>query len=943
MAYTDLLTAVQPTEGYRAVVFLRNGIPEQHLVPTLQDVEALVAKKANSGSDVYFGVATYKDNKSRKKENVQALKSIWLDIDCGESKDYPSQAEGIAALQEFCQTTDMPRPLLVSSGRGVHAYWRLEDEIAREEWEPIAARLRDVCTAQGLNVDPSVFEAARVLRIPGTLNHKDDPPKPVEIISEIPGPVDVDTLKSLLGVIEVPIREPSPARELTALGKKLQQNQVTNFAKIMRRCGEGTGCQQLLDCYVNQKTLAEPRWFDALSIAKYCEDKESAIHKMSSAHPGYDYSATELKITHILGPHTCAEFDKNNPGGCHGCPHFGQIKSPIVLGRDVLQATLDVEEEADEEGALDYKIPAYPDPYFRGQVGGIYRHPKSDEEPPMLVYEHDLYAVKIMTDPELGDVVLMRLHLPCDGVRSFVVPISTMADKRELHKTLASYGVVIVDKCVPFLLDYILTALKDLQYQRRADKMRTQFGWVDGDSKFILGDREIAADGVYHSPPSSITQKWVDHIQPVGSLEKWKEVMELYGRPGHEPFAFAALTAFGAPLLKFLGQNGAIINLIHPRSGTGKTTVLRVCNSVYGHPDRLCSTAHDTFASKIFRLGVMSNLPYTIDEITNMHADDFSNLAYSMSQGRGRDRMMGSKNEMRVNNTTWQTISLCSSNASFNQKLAATRATPEGELMRLIEYKVDHVVGTPITQQEGRRLFDHQLLENYGHAGEPYIQYLIGNLEHVIGELKSVQSSIDKMAKLSQKERFWSAVLASNIMGGLIAKHLGLISWDLRLIRDWAVEMVQEMREDVSAPMDDASTVIGNYLNCHVNHMLVVNENAHANAKGISQMPMLLPRNELLIRYEPDTEFIFIARSAFRHWCVQQRIDIKEVLKELKKKGVKIDTVNKRLSKGMKLSTPPVYALRIDASHTDFVDMDSFVESNKHDTDDEDATGTIED
>ena len=86
--------------------------------------------------------------------------------------------------------------------------------------------------------------------------------------------------------------------------------------------------------------------------------------------------------------------------------------------------------------------------------------------------------------------------------------------------------------------------------------MRTQFGWADKDSKFIIGNREITKDGTFHSPPSAQTKYFADSMSPRGTLEKWKEVFNMYGAPGLEPNAFAALSAFGAPLLKFTGAQG---------------------------------------------------------------------------------------------------------------------------------------------------------------------------------------------------------------------------------------------------------------------------------------------------------------------------------------------------------------------------------------------------
>ena len=141
--------------------------------------------------------------------------------------------------------------------------------------------------------------------------------------------------------------------------------------------------------------------------------------------------------------------------------------------------------------------------------------------------------------------------------------------------------------------------------------MRRQFGWTDNNDAFILGDKEISAKAVRYSPPSEITERLCEYLKPTGSLDVWKEVVSVYDMPKFEPHAFGFFTAFGAPIIKHLGYNGAMINLINSSSGTGKSTVLKMCNSVYGHPDKLLAQETDTFAHKMNRLGIMNNLPYT--------------------------------------------------------------------------------------------------------------------------------------------------------------------------------------------------------------------------------------------------------------------------------------------------------------------------------------------
>jgi hypothetical protein len=942
MTNFDLLTKVQPSEGWFAVLGIKgkNSV-KQTLVATREEVDQLAQEYVNEQRNVYFGVAKFETDQNRLKDNVKKLKAFWLDIDCGEGKaeinpktgrpdGYIDQTTGLQELRRFCNLIGLPRPILVNSGRGIHVYWPLTREITRNEWEPVGKRLRELCVLHNFHIDGQVFEVSRVLRVPGTYNFKDNPPTEVTILSDAPEVV-FEEFRDLLGVKE--LTEAPPKREMTELAKSMMDNTVSSFKKIMIRSAKGTGCQQLLDCYENQDSISEPRWFDALSIAKFCSDRDISIHRMSEKHPEYDYANTEYKVKHIVGPHACAEFEKNNPGGCDGCPHKGKIKSPILLGKEVQEATEEdntvvVEPEEEGEEQATYKIPKYPDPYFRGKSGGVYRKATEEEGDPVRVYENDLYVVKSMKDPMLGHVVVMKLHLPKDGVSEFVIPNIHITDKGELRKALSSHGVVCGTKAFNFLMDYILLSIKELQFKRKAEQMRMQFGWADLDSKFIVGDREITRDGVFHSPPSSITANIASFLQPEGDFEKWKEVFELYGRPGLEPHAFATLTAFGSPLLKFLGQNGAIINVIHSSSGTGKTTILHMCNSVWGHPARMCAMWDDTLNAKFMRLGVMNNLPFTVDEITNTAPADFSTLAYGMSQGRGKDRVKASSNELRLNLTSWQSISLCSSNAAFYEKMASLKSSPDGETMRLLEYKIDY--SGAIDPAVAKHMFDHQLKENYGHAGDIYAEWLVNNLEEAKNTVLGIQAKIDRELKLTQRERFWSAVLAANITGGLIAKNLGLITWDMRAIYKWATTMLIGMREEVKPPVADVMAVIGDYINRHMQNILVVNDDVDRRS-NMPSLPTLEPKGELLIRYEPDTKKMFIAAKPFKNDCVKYQVNYKDTIQKMEKKGIFLGTVNKRLSKGMKIVSPGVHTLIFDCSSSEFLDMDGFVQVGAED------------
>ena len=932
MGEFDLLAAVQPAGGWYAVVGIKGESRQQEIVETREEFDEWVAHFTRMKRNVFFGVAKYKDDTSRAKHNVQALKSFWLDIDCGPTKDYPTQNEGLVALQQFCGTTGLPKPIVVNSGRGWHVYWVLTEEITREEWEPVATRLKEVCHTQGLHVDNNCFEVARILRVPGTSNFKGEEPVPVAVVT-VGKPISYAAMREILGVKGVVAATPRSGRGLSPLAQQIQSSVESSFSKIMQR-GDA-GCAQLNSCYEERESLSEPRWFSALSIAKFCRDKDKAIHKLSADHPDYDPDKVEQKLTHILGPHTCEVFENNNPGLCAGCPHAGKFKSPIALGKEVQEATAEdnIVEVENEVGAVEtFHIPEYPFPYFRGKGGGIWRKPPMDAEEAvdLLVYPYDLYVVKRMEDPNEGGVVLFRHHTPMDGVKEFTVSTAKVMDGTELRKILASKHIVSGRKQYDLIVDYVIKSFEGLFSKKKVEQMRNQFGWADNDSKFIVGDREISADGTFHSPPSSTTRAVAEYMAPAGTFEKWKEVFDLYGRPGLEAHAFATATAFGAPILRFSGQRGAIINLIHPRSGTGKTTILHMCNSVWGNPQKLCAKKDDTFNSKVFKLGVNCNLPVCFDEMTNTEPKQLSELAYLITQGTGKDRMKASTNEMRANLTTWQTIALCSSNHSFYEKLESLKNSPEGEMMRIIEFPLDY--SDAIDTETGKHMFDEQLLNNYGYAGDIYARYLVENYEEVRALFGTIQHKLDTRLKLTQRERFWSATVASNITGIYVAIRLGLCDWDVARIFKWACSMILKLRSTMVPPVDGDKQTLGEFIIGRMDSILIVNGGVDCRSK-MQEVPSLEPKRELMIRYEPDTNKVFITAASFRQYCALRSISYRETLNQMKTTGMYLGSGVKRMSKGMKFNLPGVQALEFDGSHPDFISLTELAPQEDADAD----------
>jgi hypothetical protein len=536
-------------------------------------------------------------------------------------------------------------------------------------------------------------------------------------------------------------------------------------------------------------------------------------------------------------------------------------------------------------------------------------------------------VVKRITDRVDGgykDQVLIRLHLPADGIREFTLPMLKIAVFDEFRKIMSEGGAYIRGKKANIIHDYIMASADMRQQKDKAEIMRQQFGWVEGNNRFVLGDQEITATGHIYSPPSKTTQKLAKFIGPVGTLDKWKEAAALFNTPGMEPHAFAALSAFGAPLLKFLNQTGAVINLYNPRSGTGKSTVLNLVNSVYGHPKDLRLSQKDTTNGRLLWVGILNNLPATMDELTNMSPEEYSELLYGLSNGKGKERMMSGSNELRENNTTWQTITVSTANASFAEKLSVLKRAPEGELMRLIEYPIGLVEA--VGSEYGKHMFDKVLVENYGHAGPLYIRHILSKLPEVLSKLESTQHKIDRELKLMPRERFWSATIAANLVGGIYARECGLIDWDLKRIYLWVCKRLDIMRGESEAPLDDVEQVLGDYLYRSIQNILVIDAgDARSKTKPL---PKREPKGELLVRIEPNTKMMYLSVKQFKEYCVRFQISYSETTRKLKEKGRLVKSETYRLTKGTSITVDPVHCLWLKLDE-EMIDIDLYTQPNE--------------
>ena len=896
---------------YCVVGLKKDGSPRQKFVGSIAEVCRLSESLVSDGYNSYFALSSFADKKEgRTAKNAAYLKSFFIDIDCGIGKPYADHSEGLTALKSFIKATNLPKPTVVNSGNGIHAYWALTEAITSSEWKPLAESLKALCAKHNLAADASVTaDTARVLRIPGTLNFKDaDNPAKVEVILTGP-PVDNSFIQDVLKVTGEDIfagmaGRPFIPKQMDAMTLSLMGNTQSRFQTILIKSAEGSGCKQILHIYENQATIDEPLWRGGLSIAQQCVDRDKAIHAISKEHPSYSEYETERKASATGGPYTCATFKKLNPSGCLGCVH--KFSSPIQLGKEfneVPQEPSEVIEPPKEigEAPVQYTIPKYPFPFMRGKVGGVYVKTKDedDNDTVEMVYPYDFYVVKHMKDPDHGVVLLMRLHLPKDGVQEFIIPLSAVLAKERFRDTIASHGLAVLGKKQDNLMAYITRWVEELQASSKAEIARRQFGWLPDESAFILGDKEIRSEEIVYSPPTASTLPLVPWFKEKGDFHIWKDVVNAYARPEMEAKAFALFMGFGNVLLRFTNLEGYLLSLKSQGSGSGKTTILHAVSSIYGHPKDTLMQVKDTYNQKMQRIGTFQNIPILLDEMTNMPPEQKSNLAYDITQGRAKNRLKSQENAERINITRWATGMITTSNRSLRDDLMSIKAFPEGELMRIMEL---HIFNDANDDPVWARNHFSRLYNNYGHAIYPFMQYIVGHLPEVIEFLGKIQTKIEAEADIKSHERYWSAMAAIAITGGIISKRLGLHNIDHKPVQAYVIKHIRDSRLQNKMMMAESSDFLGGFLQRKYHETLVINGKKDTRT-GLETGPIREPRGALTARYEPDTKLLFVVAKEYRAECNKGQLNFDESLAAHKESGAYQGIKRKRMTSGTVIDT----------------------------------------
>lgn len=132
--------------------------------------------------DIYYTPNTFNSPIRREREYLWQLHRFYIDIDHKKGTEPIDQFEVVGAVEQLAKEKKIPQPTeYIHSGRGIHIYWDIKDShiMLLDLWEKIENHLFNIIkelekSIKNISVDSRVKDPTRLLRLPGTINGKDN-------------------------------------------------------------------------------------------------------------------------------------------------------------------------------------------------------------------------------------------------------------------------------------------------------------------------------------------------------------------------------------------------------------------------------------------------------------------------------------------------------------------------------------------------------------------------------------------------------------------------------------------------------------------------------------------------------------------------------------------------------------------------------------------------
>lgn len=447
---------------------------------------------------------------------------------------------------------------------------------------------------------------------------------------------------------------------------------------------------------------------------------------------------------------------------------------------------------------------------------------------------------------------------------------------------LSDYGFPVTSETSKALVSY-LSDFEKLNSDIIKERISTsKLGWAD--MEFMpYSDGDIT----YNVPPAF--KALTGAVKESGEYGMWLDTVKdirQKGRP--EPLLYMA-ASFGSVLVPIINISPFIVNL-YGTTGKGKTVNLMLASSIWANPTKFITESTSTLNSLEQRLNILNNLPMMIDDLSKIKdrgdGDKLTEMIYMLCSGQGKGRL--NKNIEMREVATWSNAILTNI-----ERPLATETMQGGAVNRVLDFEI----------QEGM-IFDdcnglvNTIKENYGFAGEKFVEVVRENIEEVKELVNRFETEIKRIAKDTGHEKEQKQVTPMAILlaaDALAEKYIFKdgakldVKYCISCLKD--VQSVSEMERALNHVKDDIS----------INRMNYVPDGPDGNYRG-------------KVYGFIEGEYVFIIGAALEQMAKTYNFNATQFLNWCKNKGL-LQTGEGRLT--IKRSNPynkerkRYYALRI--------------------------------
>lgn len=917
----------------------------------------------------------------RKAANATLFKAIWIDCDVkpGDANHYHTMQEAFAALTAFRQSAGLPFPsVIVNSGGGLHIYWVSDTPLTLDDWRPYAHGLKALLLNAGVKCDTGLTtDAARILRVPGTLNHKYDPPRPVQLLHNgVPytfeqtiGFLKHAKLEPTTSQVSVPAKSPVVVIEPGAVfdapdsafgglapddalqaGIEPREAFLVDPAPLF----SSKGCAFLTNALLTGgKDYDNPQWNLSVLCTAFMENGNAIAHAISKGYAEYDQAETQAlyerkvadRADRGIGYPSCAAIAGSGSAVCQGCPHFKKGKSPLNIRPTTAVITATVKGATPKSATAQQLL--LPDGYDVDAEGRIcFIEEKTNKGGDVVEIWKPLFHNKIIGAYAEKDPDVLHMHISLDkGNWEWVALRLSEVSGAGYEKNLTALKLLYT-KHKQEIEAFVMSFMAKLKAASVLQKSLS-FGWyrpqgpIEG---FAFGGELIHTDGT--RTPATLTDPTLrPRYTPTGNAQDWHQAASYIFRQQRADLDCIIASAFAAPLMEFTGVTAAVLASMG-EPGSGKSYAMKLAAAVWGKHDETIERKTSTEKGLLLRLGQTGNLPAYWDEISDTKVQNrFLGVQSQIDGGsEGSRATVNIKQQVRG---TWCTLAVINGNMSWRDFIIAKQPTHGAGLRRTLEYWVPEKVPNPqgqVNPSEADKALA-LVMHSFGNVGMEYIEYIVTHLAQVQQIIDNHTQALERRLSPDKKENMWVALCATVLAGAELAACLPT-PVDLKVNRlfDFLVNVFLDNRRFMASanlnPVDTAEDFLAQYLKDRFNETiwtmgLTNSMGRAAKVEWRRIQPNANVSHGVSVRWDRVSMTLRFSRTNFFDWCSQKpdNRNPNVIIRALERiYGMKGD--RRMLASGTPFKVPQEWVYVIDVSpHQDLREiMDSFIEQTQLNT-----------